>query len=181
MELFGLLLAIPVTLIASFVYAVLALALFRFLPIVGRVFVVASLLVVAVIVTEVVLLVVLGPKDTYARLGHGFTALHFLGFLLGPPAVANLILHFGRCWRWLRFFSATACCWIACMSALLGNIAVDEAIGGVDAGKPFYMTPPRGPNQPEALTPAIAPRFQIGRQRRGVTDPFRSAVCMHAR
>jgi hypothetical protein len=33
----------------------------------------------------------------------------------------------------------------------------------------------RTPNQPDAVNPAIAPWFQVGRQWRGVTDPHRSA------
>jgi hypothetical protein len=173
MELFGLLLAMPVTFVASFVYAALALALFSFLPVVARVLVSASLFVIALIVTELVLFAALGPKGTYAHLGHGFTALHFLGFLLGPPAVANLVFHVGCQWnlnRWLRFFSATGCCWITCMSALLGNIVVDEAIVGIDAGKPFYMTPPRGPNKVPARNARIALPLQSKHPRPGVGE-----------
>jgi len=30
------------------------------------------------------------------------------------------------------------------------------------------------PNKPDAVNPAIAPRFQVGREWRGVTDPVRS-------
>jgi len=90
----------------------------------------------------------------------------FAGLLLGPPAVANLVSHLGRrisLNRWLRFFSATVSCWIASIASLLGNIAVDEAIVGVEAGKPFYMTPPPRPNQRvEAMTrSAVTLLFQL--------------------
>ena len=35
---------------------------------------------------------------------------------------------------------------------------------------------PESPNQPDAVNPAIGPRFQVGRQWRGVTDPHRYAA-----
>jgi hypothetical protein len=115
MELFGLLFALPVTLVASLVYTALLLALFRFLPIVGRLLAAASLVVVAAIAVEAGFLGAMGASGSYAHLGHRFTALHFFGFFLGPPAVANLVYFYGTRrnlkW-WLRFSSATVCCWV---------------------------------------------------------------------
>jgi hypothetical protein len=162
MELFGLLLAVPLTFATSLVYTALILAVFRFLPVVGRVLVAASCFVVALVAVELLLLAAMGARGTYAHLGHAFTVMHFLGFPLGPPAVANLVLHFASRWKlnkWLRFSSAMLCCWIACMAALLGHIIVDEAIVGIDAGKPFYMTPSGAPNK--AAAPNRRPRFPL--------------------
>jgi hypothetical protein len=163
MELFALLLAVPVTFVTSVVYTAFVLAVFRFLPVVSRVLVAASWFVVALIVMELLLLAAMGARGTYAHLGHVFTAMHFLGFLLGPPAVANLVLHFAPCWnlnKWFRLSSVALCCWIACMAVLLGHIIVDEAIVGPDAGKPFYLTPPSEPNK--AAAPDCHPRFPLG-------------------
>ena len=163
MELFGLLLAVPVTFVTSVVYAAFVLAVIRFLPVAGRVLVAASWFVAALIVIELLLLAAMGARGTYAHLGHVFTAMHFLGFFLGPPAVANLVLHFATCWnlnKWFRLSSVTLCCWIACMAVLLGHIIVDEAIVGPDAGKPFYLTPPGEPNKSAA--PNRHPRFPLG-------------------
>jgi hypothetical protein len=150
MELLGLLLAVPVTLAVSLVYSAIIMAVFRFLPALGRVLVAGSCLVVAVVVVELLLIATLGAKGVYAHGGHAFTSMHFLSFLLGPPAVANLVLHLLSRWnlnRWLRFSSVTFCCWIGCMAVLLGHSIVDEAIVGIDAGKPFYLTPPGAPNK----------------------------------
>ena len=149
MELFGLLIAAPVAFVASLGYATLLLAIFNFLPVLGRVLVVTSLGVVTVIAVELVFLTTIGAKGTYARLGHWFTAMHFLGFFLAPPAVANLVFHFAsrrNLKKWVTVLAATACCWAACMTALLGHIEVDERIVGTDAEKPFYMTSPREQN-----------------------------------
>jgi len=163
MELFGLLFAVPVTFVASVAYAALVLAIFKFLPVFGRVLVAGSVVVVALTAAELILLATMGAKGTYADLGQRFTAMHFLGFVLGPPAVANLVFYLASRWnlkKWLGFSFATLCCWLACMAALLGNIAVDEAIVGVDAAKPFYMTPPGGPNKTAA--PSRRARFAAG-------------------
>ena len=139
MELFGLLLAAPVAFVASLSYVALMVAIYRFLPGLGRGLVVASIAV------ELLLLATIGAKGTYARLGHWFTLMHFLGLFLAPPAVANLVFHFTSRWnlkKWVTVPAATACCWVTCMTALLGHIEVDERIVGIDAEKPFYMTSP---------------------------------------
>ena len=159
MELFGLLIAAPVTLVTSIIYVCIVLAVYRFLPVVGRVLVVGSIVLMALLAIELVILAAMGARGAYAHLGHAFTAIHFLSFFLGPPAVANLVFYFvsrRSAKKWVRFFSAALCCWISCMVALVGHIAVDEAVVGIDAGRPFYMTPP-GPNK--TASPNRRPRF----------------------
>ena len=148
MELFGLLFATPVTLVTSLVYTWLMFAVFTRRPVVKRLAVLLSCLVAASVFCEASLMLVQGAKVAYARLGHVYTAIHFLNLLVAPPAVANLVLAItARRWKkTLQLAAGTACCWAACMTVLLGNIAVDEAIGGVDAGKPFYMTPENEPS-----------------------------------
>jgi hypothetical protein len=61
----------------------------------------------------------LGVRDTYAHFRHAFTAVHFVGLLLAPPAVAMLV----------------------------GHIMVDEAMVGPDAGRPFDITSESWPNK----------------------------------
>lgn len=100
------------------------------------------------------MLVTLGAKAAYSRLGLGFAVIHEVSFWLGPPAIANLLLL--GCflkrdlWSLSKIAVATFLCWFACMAALVGNIAVDEAIVGVDAGVPFFMT------KPPAMQPAAS-------------------------
>jgi hypothetical protein len=166
MENIGLVLAVPVTFVASLTYAGLVLLALKFVPVAGRMLVAGSFIVVTVIAAELVLIATMGAKGAYANLGHRFTAMHFLGLFLGPPAVANLILYCGsrlNMQLWLRLVCAMLCCWAACMAALVGHIAVDEAIVGVDAGKPFYMTPPEGPNKSAGGKRGIPVLFHTGR------------------
>lgn len=146
MELFGLLFAIPLTLVTATMYCIGAAFIFRKLRVLRAVALVSSLLVCLCITTEIALLGTLGAKATYSRLGIGFTLIHEVSFWLGPPAIANLLLLLFRIqsdtWRRRKIAVATLVCWFACVSALFANIAVDEAIVGVDAGKPFFMTKP---------------------------------------
>lgn len=146
MELFGLLFAVPVTLVTATVYCCLAVFVLGRLRALTRPVLFGSLVVVLCILAEIVLLGTLGATRAYARLFIGFTVIHEISFWLGPPAIANLLLLalFSRSHsrRLPKVALASLVCWLVCMGALLGNIAVDEAIVGVDAGVPFYMTRP---------------------------------------
>ena len=156
MELFGLLFAVPLTMIPSAAYTALAIWAFRRWPTLKKVAVPASIGVALLLGVEVLLLVTLGAKSAFFHLHHVYTVLHFSVFLLAPPAIANLVLHLTakKEKKWLQFGASAGCCWIACMVALLGNIMVDEAIIGVDAGKPFYMTKGE-PNKTPQTTPGL--------------------------
>jgi len=149
MELFGLLFAVPVTLVTSAVYCVGAAFILTKLRVLRPVALIGSLLVGLCILTEIVLLGALGAKAAYSRLGFGFTVIHEVSFWLGPPAIATLLLLLlpirSDTWKRRKIVVASLVCWFVCMGALFGNIAVDEAIVGIDAGVPFYMTKP--PNQ----------------------------------
>ncbi len=146
MELFGLMFAFPVTLVTSVVYCYGAASLFTKLRLLQSVAFAVSLSVALCILIEIILLITLGAKPTYAHLGVGFTVVHEVSFWLGPPAIANLLLIL--CWlrhdiqKPPKTAIVSVVCWFACMCALLGNISVDEAIVGIDADVPFYMTDP---------------------------------------
>ncbi|MCX6951657.1 MAG: hypothetical protein NTV51_05675 [Verrucomicrobia bacterium] len=146
MEIFGLLFALPVTLGASASYTWLAIRMFGRWPRTSRVAVAISHVVAGLVVLEVILLLAMGAKDAFRDLRHTYTTLHIVNFLLAPPAVANLALHFtprssaGQ----RRFKVATLCCWLTGMTVLVGNIVVDETITGTNNGRPFYLTRDNG-------------------------------------
>jgi len=174
MELFGLLLAAWAASVASVCYALLAIAVFKRCPGVARAVVIASVVVLASVGVELALLGIFGAKGAYSAFGRSFVALHFVALLLGPPAVANVTL---QCMSrqaeptWLRLFATTVSCWFACVGVLVGHIAVDEAIMGVDAERPFFMVVPRTPNHPAAGNAGIAGRLTIGRHWPDVPEP----------
>ncbi len=162
MELLGLFFAAPVTLVTSVIYTALAIAAFGRWPAVKKAALPISYGVAALVALEVMLLVSVGAKSAFLHLHHAYTVLHFLVFLFAPPAIANLVLHLTakkEKKNWMQFAAAAACCWITCMSVVLGNIMVDEAIMGVDAGKPFYLAkkePNQSPEPTAGLRPAVA-------------------------
>ena len=135
MENCGLVLAIPVTFLASLVFCLLAYFAFRRWPRVQHICMLIALLVVGALLVEVVLSFRVGPFHLYERFGRSYWALHMVGFFLGPPAVAVVV--FVAISRFVRFVLvrvglAAAVCWFACMATLLGNIMVDEDISGID-------------------------------------------------
>ena len=132
---FGLLVTIPITLVTSTVFCVLAFFFANRWPKVGRFSVFASLCVLALLLLEATFVLTVGPFHLYQRLGAAYTVWHLIGFFLGPPAVGLLVLigtsRFIRIGP-VRVGVATVLCWFACMAALLGNFIVDEDIHGVD-------------------------------------------------
>lgn len=135
MELVGLILALPVTLVASIVFCLLASWIFsRFPQVRSRVGFFAGI-IVASVVLEVVLSIMFTPLWLHQHLGRFHSVIHFTNFVLAPPAVASVILipagHTG--WRYVfRLVIATGICWFTCMASLLGHIYVDEAVHGAD-------------------------------------------------
>jgi hypothetical protein len=154
MENFGILLAIPATLVASTVYCLGAAILLAKVPRLRRVALAGSFLVVLAILVEIILLVALGAKTSYIRLGVGFAVMHYICFWLGPPAVANLVLillsHGFDTWKPWRIVVAVLACWFVCMPTVVVNIVIDEQIVGINGEGPFYLVDPSSLTQEQA-------------------------------
>jgi hypothetical protein len=135
MENCGLVLAAPVTFVTSLVFCLLAYFAFRRWPRVQHICTVVAFLIVVALLVEIVLSLRIGPFHLYQRFGRGYWTFHLIGFLVGPPAIAMLVLV--AISRFVRFVVvrvglATVFCWLACMATLLFNIMVDEDIVGID-------------------------------------------------
>ena len=166
MELFGLLFAVPVTFAASLVYACVIISAGRRWPAVRLALLMSAGCIGACILAEAVVLGTFGAKEAYAHLRHVFTAIHFVNFLLAPPAVAHIAFYVAARLThraWLQFVAVVPCCWLACMSVVVGHIVIDEAIVGPDARKPFYLTGEAGPNPPASVDGGITSQLHIGR------------------
>ena len=135
MEGCGLILALPFTLLTSLVFCGLAHKAFLRWPQVRHVASVVAVLVVSLLVIEIAFLLRIGPFHLHERLGRSFWTVHMVGFLLGPPAIAVLVIT--AVWRFasvgaIRVGLATFVCWLACMATLVWNIMVDEDVSGID-------------------------------------------------
>ena len=133
--LIGLMLALPLTLVTSTVFCLLAFwAVHRFPRLSSPVAKVASIIVCSVIL-EVILSVGFGTLLLHRHLEPIYFVVHFTNFILAPPAVACVILvhatRLGTRTVVLRVVAICAC-WLTCMVSLLGSWAVNEAIYGID-------------------------------------------------
>jgi hypothetical protein len=142
---------VPAAAVASTFYCMLAAYAMTRWPLLRWVALVGSLFVGACLVGEVVLLTTWGAQEAYYRLGIIFVMIHETALMLGPPAVANLILLLtsvrSRTWKAWKVAVAFVFCWTACVAGAFWNIYVDEAIVGPDAGAPYYMTAPQAPRK----------------------------------
>jgi hypothetical protein len=137
MEFFGLILAIPVALVASVIYCAIATLLLKKVRALRKAVLVASLLVLACVALEIGLIGTLGVNAAYQRLQNWFGYLHAVCFLLGPPSLANLVL-FLLCamretWTAWRIALSGLICWVACIVAVFGNLFAVDAIAGPDS------------------------------------------------
>lgn len=135
MELFGLMFALPITLYTSTVFCLLAFWVLTQWPFLRPISGVLSSVILVSVTIELALSTWVGPLELRSRFGMIHTVMHYANCVFVPPAVACAILltciRF-RLWRWLQCVIAIGACWFACMAVLLGHIAVDEEIYGVD-------------------------------------------------
>jgi hypothetical protein len=135
MENFGLILAVPITLVTSTIYCLGAAFLLSEICAFRPAALVGSMFVCFCILSEVVLCKTVGAKTAYSRYSVGFYELHMLCFWFGPPAIANMLLLlfsvWKNSWKYLKITISIVICWFACMGFLFENIAIHEEIDEV--------------------------------------------------
>lgn len=92
MEIFSLALSIPLAYFASLLYGKFLLKALVGWPWISRLFAVVSCCVILTIITEWILLATLGCLSTRQHLGPTFDYVHSMNFLLGPPALINILV-----------------------------------------------------------------------------------------
>ena len=143
MEACGIVLAFPVTFVASLGYTLFALFVLSRWSLLVRVIVAASLAVLMLAATELLLLGTNGILATRATLGSHFEVMHAVVFFLTPPAVANVIVFFPRSRprRVLVGSVATVITFVTAITLVFWNIHVSETLYGPDgAGGPYSRT-----------------------------------------
>jgi hypothetical protein len=133
MELFGIVLSIPVAFVASLLYCLLLDRLVLKMEVPSRWLRRGSLLILALFAVELILLVTLGPVRSRGLLGSGFYAAHLILFFLGPPALANLlVLRRPRGGVLAKWYVAAAACTVFAFFLVLLQYSVSEALYGID-------------------------------------------------
>lgn len=131
MEIFAILLAIPASLVAAFVYCHVLMWAVELFPLVGTFFRPVSWIVLFLVAVEFLVVHGSGVKSVRSSLGAGTWDLIQIGlFLLGIPALANvLLLRPAPVSKWIVVpaFGAMA------LVLVLMQYAVPEQLCGIDA------------------------------------------------
>ena len=137
METCGMVLAFPVTAVASAVYAALVVFGFTRLPFARWPILIPSIAVLLLAACEVILLMTHGVIGARASLGTKFETLHAIVFFFGPPAVANTLVFAPR--TPLRDWKLVALAtFFVAIGFVFWNLDLQETLYGPDGlGGPF--------------------------------------------
>lgn len=134
MEIFGIVLSIPVAFVASMAYCALLYYGVRRVDLLCRILFAGGCVVLGAILLEGVLLLTLGALRSRALTGHIFYPIHFACFLLGSPALGQALLLRKR-GPLLHWVLAGLLCTLLAFGLVLLQVGVSEALYGVDGTK----------------------------------------------
>ena len=132
MELFGILFSIPVAFVVSMVYCAILTHTIRRFESLRRSLHVASVVVLAGFLGEVVLLTTLGAVRSRGVIGPAFYVAHTVFFFLGTPALANVLLLRRGAPVMRRWYLAGVVCTGFAFCLVLLQYGVSEALYGID-------------------------------------------------
>ena len=129
MEIFGIVLSVPVAFVASMAYCAFLTYIVRGTDRPRRFLYRSSLAVLVLVVVEVLLLVTLGAVRSRAIVGPLFSVVHVALFVLGTPALANALVLRRSGMRW---YLAGVACTVFAFGLVLLQYGVSEALYGID-------------------------------------------------
>ncbi|MET0516859.1 MAG: hypothetical protein ABW047_16200 [Nitrospiraceae bacterium] len=139
MELFGIILSIPVALIASIAYVILIKWIVGKLPQLTTPLMLGGGALLAVFLIEIILLATIGAAKSRTVVGPAFYGLHLAVFFLGVPALANVLILRDR-GRAPTLFAITLCAVFAFILVLM-QYGVTEALYGIDGNDGSHSEP----------------------------------------
>jgi hypothetical protein len=138
MELFGIACSIPTAFVAVVVYSFALRWVVRRQPWVARVFVPASLLVLAGLAVEWLLLATIGAVRSRGIVGPVFYPAHLAVFFLSVPAAATVLVVKKDGTRLGSPFVVGLVCAVLALPVVLTQYGVTEALYGIDStGGPY--------------------------------------------
>jgi hypothetical protein len=142
MELFGIVLSIPVAFVASMLYCLLVAKVVSKFELFGRYLRLASFGVLSLFAVEILLLVTLGAVRSRALLGPAFYIAHIVLFFLCTPALASVLV-LRRTPGVLRtWYIAGVLCTIFAFFLVLLQYGVSESLYGIDGENGPYSRVP---------------------------------------
>jgi hypothetical protein len=138
MEIFAILLSIPVAFVANTLYCLFLSKRVAVEGSAGRVLRVSSRIVFALFVIEIILLIALGAVRSRAAFGPAFNAFHLSLFFLGPPALGSWLILRVRQRFFSKWYVATVLCTFFAFCLVLLQYGVSESLYGIDGvGGPY--------------------------------------------
>ena len=133
MEVIGLCLSIPLTLVATVAFCFLARAVFERLPPLRVVGAYLACMALLSAVAELILTATIGPVRLHDQLGVGYWVFRTANFFLAAPSVGTLLLS-GRPRRSGSGIpiAPVLACWAVAVASVFFNVFVSEAVDGVD-------------------------------------------------
>jgi hypothetical protein len=132
MELFGILLSIPVAIVVNSLYCLFLERVVMKYPRVRRAYRRISFLVLAMFGLELVVLLTIGPVRARGFFGPGFYTAHIILFLLSTPALANSLVLRERRGEFGQWYVAAAICTVLAFFLVLLPYSVSESLFGID-------------------------------------------------
>jgi hypothetical protein len=132
MEVFGIILSVPVAFVASLVYCFLLATFVVRVEMLRRTMWLVSVGLLIAFGVEVALLLTLGAVRARGVLGPSFSVGHVILFFLGTPALANVLILRKRPKRLVRWYLAVPLCTVFALVLVLLQYGVSEALYGVD-------------------------------------------------
>lgn len=138
MEMLGILLAFPATLIASVTYTFVAKYLLERFSSIRLKVIVASWFFLSLLVAEICLVGSFGVLHAREVIGRSFEFLHFACFWFGPPGLVNILLARRKANFWSRWYVVSVCCFFLAISIVFFNLEVTDMLYGPDGvGGPY--------------------------------------------
>ena len=159
MELFGIVLSIPVAFVASMLYCLLLAKVVSKSAILSSGLRIASYVVLSLFAVEILFLIAIGAVRSRGLLGPGFYVAHVVFFFVCTPALANVLVLRRKQGTISKWWIAGAICTAFAFGLVLLQYGVSEALYGID-----------GDNGPYSFLIRVPPSAPKGILK---TDPFR--------
>ncbi len=140
MELFGIVLSIPVAFVASMLYCLLLAKIVSKSAMLSRWLRMASYAVLGLFAVEILLLVTIAPVRARGLIGPGFYVAHLVFFFLCPPGLANVLVLRPRRGILSMWWVAGALCTVLAFCLVLLQYGVSEALYGIDGDDGPYSS-----------------------------------------
>jgi hypothetical protein len=132
MELFGIILSVPIAFVISMAYCAFLANVVRRLDFARRLLFVVSLILLGLFLIELLLLAIFGAVHSRAAVGPGFYVAHVFFFFVGVPALGNVLVLPISGPILGRWYFAGAICTLFVVLLVLLQYGVSEALYGVD-------------------------------------------------